>query len=577
MINANAALAQQNKPDLMVSQWADVITAEVGNDFTATYHVTVKGGGAANLGEHELTITLQGDLKYDVLGAPCNDSGVNPGITLVCTTSNEYLNIQIMPLSAGEVISKASIAAVEAEVLLGNNYSEMIVHSVALGAVISEPSQEIDYQPINYAFTYDVDGINGQDLIVLSDNAGETYLNNGAGEFELAPDYQYIFTAVASDVTGLVIGNIDPADAATEFTFSTGEDNNFLAYKLNISPVQQLISHHGKTIIIPANTPIFQSAISLIATGASDGLDSHDIQLVDFASENSKSSVATDLLIANAGTDQSGIYLNKNGIYASVFNDTDELGARDSRKIAAVDLNNDSLLDIVIANFNGPNQIHFAANGNLPWLDLTRFENETLLGDANGLTTDFVVGEFGGPVDTSGESLIDLVFVESGGSSGEIGRLDQLSLLINQNDGEFMDPDVIARSNGIESVHSVDVDSNGTTDLLLHNLDGSNQLYLNFGQNLTKSIFALETDPDSILLPLDLNNDGLLDVITASKTGGGIKVYLTDQPSGGALLIGGAEQALVAPYGGGGGVLWWAVVALLIVLSLRIYQRKLVH
>jgi hypothetical protein len=237
-------------------------------------------------------------------------------------------------------------------------------------------------------------------------------------------------------------------------------------------------------------------------------------------------------------------------------------GALNTYSVAVADINNDGMLDIIVGNWGQKNQLLINAGGN------TLFDENTTVIDlpGNDLETqsvaaadinndgmlDIVIGNGGDYYDEKNFLLINAgngtfdeneVKVLPGGALKTIsvtvadinndGMLDIIisnakgqknQLLINTGDGTFDENRVVNLPGGrfdTRSAAVADINNDGMLDIIIGNWGQKNQLLINAGDGTfdKNAVHDLSNDLSNTysVVVADINNDGMLDIIIGNS------------------------------------------------------------
>ena len=200
-----------------------------------------------------------------------------------------------------------------------------------------------------------------------------------------------------------------------------------------------------------------------------------------------------------------------------------------TRRLALADFDNDNDLDLVIGESGSLNLRYIENTGNKD--DPVYTEKS----DAENPFTGFKEKHFPAPfaIDLNNDNLLDLVFTETNGQD------DQQQIIFLKNVGTGTAPkfekqiDSLNPFNGIEtdnwsSVSLADLDNDNKPDLVTIR-DGTPVYYQNTGTNGAPAFTEITGDDNPFKsftaaqfntpYPADVNNDGLIDLISGSKNG----------------------------------------------------------
>ncbi len=223
--------------------------------------------------------------------------------------------------------------------------------------------------------------------------------------------------------------------------------------------------------------------------------DSEDITTADFDNDGD-----VDIFFASEDDADDELWLN-NGNGSFTLTQGNLPSGNVSNAVIAMDVDNDGTLDLILGN----------AGNNLVWLnDGKAFFESSGINAGSGVTQDIEAG------DVDGDGDMDLV----------VGNERFNQLMINNGDGSFTDesdarlPLINAETRDVELG---DIDGDGDLDIYVSNVSffqsnsSENYLLLNDGTGMfveseTPSQPANNVDSDFV----DLNRDGLLDIITVT-------------------------------------------------------------
>ena len=226
----------------------------------------------------------------------------------------------------------------------------------------------------------------------------------------------------------------------------------------------------------------------------------------------------SDLIIAANGGNS--VYMN-NGIQLAYSH---SLGNADSRGLTVTDVNNDGKVDVVFANVDSSNMVYL--NAALIQSKPSEGDNK-LSGEFKTsyvLSDDFVTGlsiasesrsaitEF----DFNNDGQMDLIFSadELMTSKGIPGNM----LMKNQGLGLFSRNGSFGTAQAIKLI-PYDFDANGSLDLLALNNSGAHQIYVNQGGVLKSSESIILASGARSVAIVDLDSDGLVELVFASEEG----------------------------------------------------------
>ncbi|CAF0853554.1 unnamed protein product [Adineta steineri] len=219
-----------------------------------------------------------------------------------------------------------------------------------------------------------------------------------------------------------------------------------------------------------------------------------------------------DFVSGNSGTDNVGIFLGLgNGIFSNQA--TYSTGIRSvTLAVTIADLNNDSYLDIVVANAFTDNVGIFLGFGNGTFTDQTTFYTGTNSGPSGVIIADF-----------NNDNRLDIAIALQ--LSGQMG------VLLAQGNGTFSDVVIysIDSNAGPTSIATGDFNNDNRLDIVVSNfLLGSISLFYGNGNgifsNMTNYTTGSGSQPGFVIVS-DLNNDTILDIAVANLGTDNIGVF----------------------------------------------------
>ncbi len=180
----------------------------------------------------------------------------------------------------------------------------------------------------------------------------------------------------------------------------------------------------------------------------------------------------------------------------------------ESRSIKLVDINRDSLLDLLIGNSGAPNQIILNNGSDDPYQAINTFNVQ----DNNEFTNNLLYG------DINQDGAIDLLSLSSNGYPSQI-----LSQSVQLSYSGVQSSDIDALTNPTESLAVFDMDGDGDLDIISGNnsLSVANQLFLNNGSadpfsGISASSITNEMQATQDIAIGDVNKDGKVDLVVAN-------------------------------------------------------------
>lgn len=213
-----------------------------------------------------------------------------------------------------------------------------------------------------------------------------------------------------------------------------------------------------------------------------------------------------DLFISNGPTNGQNnmLYINNgDGTFVTVTNDpiVKDMGKSDGTSFA--DIDNDGDLDAFVVTWYGQENFFYRNQGNGTFIH----ESENLLGKIGTFSETASWGDF------DQDGLVDLYLTNSDGNKQNL-------LYRNKGNGQFErieHPALTKTENTARSIHWIDFDNNGKTDLFITNEKGYNEFYHNQGNGIFNSLEVLDKPWNSTGSSwADIDNDGDLDLFVAN-------------------------------------------------------------
>ena len=477
-----------NKSDIVVASYATynvIVLLNTGNGMFAI--PTMYPTGEASLPSCVQTADVNGDNKPDILVA---NYGSN--------TLGIFLNLGNGTFSAqtryptGDHSSTRSVATAD---LNGDNQLDIILANYdadSVGVLLNTgngtfPSQTnystgSDSGPISIA-PADVNGDNKLDIIVANFAAATigVLLNMGNGTFISQTIYS---TGNASGPRSLVAADIN------------GD------HRLDIIVSNRVA--HNVGVFLNIGNGIFTNQ-TRYSTG--DGSSPSSVVTGDINSDNK-----FDIVVANTQSDNVGIYLNvANSIFTNPMTYTTGYGSS-PRSAVAADLNDDSKLDIIVANHGTDNVGVLLNMGNLMFTSQTIYSTGLNSGPQSVLMAD-----------VNSDNKPDIIVANEGSNS--------VGVFLNIGNGSFARQAAYSTVYGSRSYSVATADMNGDSkpDIVVANYGGDNiGVLLNIGNGAFRRQTTYSTGSNSqpsSVITVDVNGDNKIDIVVANSNGSNIGVF----------------------------------------------------
>ncbi|CAF4261269.1 unnamed protein product [Rotaria sp. Silwood2] len=247
---------------------------------------------------------------------------------------------------------------------------------------------------------------------------------------------------------------------------------------------------------------------SRIAYSTGTGSAPQSVAAGDFNSDN-----RLDIVVANSGTDNIGIFL---GNIDEVFSDQITYQTGDGSQplsVAVSDLNNDQQLDIIVANYGTHNLGIFLGYGNGTLSDQTIYSTEW-----KSSPSSVAVGDF------NNDKWLDIVVTNY--------HANNIGIFLGYGNGTFSNQIVYSTggSSGPYSVAVSDFNNDKRLDVVVGNYGADNLgIFFGYGDGNFSTQIVYSTGkgsgPNSVAVG-DLNNDTQLDLIVANYNMGNVGILL---------------------------------------------------
>ena len=477
------------------------------------------------------TADVNGDNKLDIIVA---NAGTN-NVGVLLNTGNGTFSIQTM-YSTGSGTSPWSVITGDVngdnrpDVIVANQNSNKVGVLLNLGNGMFTSQTTYSIRRNSYpqsVTTADVNGDNKLDIIVANSNVGSVgvLFNRGNGTFSNQTTYDtgsssYPVSVVAADIDGdnkldIIVANSLTNNVGVLLNTGNGTFTNQTTYPTvsNMAPQSVItadMNGDNKPDIIVANSGwdnigvYLNTANGMFADGITypTGYGSSPCSLVA-VDLNGDSTL--DIIVANHGTDNIGVLLNMGGnllftrqtIYSTGLNSGPQ-------SVLMVDVNNDSTLDIIVANEGSSSVGVFLNIGN------GSFASQSIYSTAYGSHSHSVA-----TADINSDNKPDIIVANYG--------TNNIGVLLNMGNGIFSRQTTYSTGSNSQpsSVITVDVNGDNKLDIVVANSNGNNiGVLLNMGNGILTSQTIYSTgdgsDPRS-LTTADMNGDNKPDIIVGNN------------------------------------------------------------
>ncbi|CAF3754506.1 unnamed protein product, partial [Adineta steineri] len=320
----------------------------------------------------------------------------------------------------------------------------------------------------------------------------------------------------------IIVANSATENVGVLFGYGNGSFTNFSMYSTGAGSIPQAVTTGDFNNDKKLDIAVIDSGTDRVLTLLKYDTGSFRKQIIfstDTSSAPSAVAVADlnndgwlDFVSANSGSGNVGVFL---GLGNDTFsNQTTYSTGMGSLPIAItiVDLNNDSYLDIVVANFWGSNVGIFLGYGDATFTNQTTFYTGNASGPCAVITADF-----------NNDSLLDIAVALQ--TSGQMG------VFLGHGNGTFFDVviyliDINAKP---ASIATGDFNNDNRLDIVVSNSGfGSISIFYGNGDGNFSYMTNYTTGSDSDtawIVVSDLNNDGVLDIAVANLGTDNIGVF----------------------------------------------------
>jgi hypothetical protein len=454
--------------DLSLTASLSPSLALVSQPITLTY--TLSNAGPADASNVTLSATLSGDvtLSTSTNGCSVSNSQLNCTISNVPANQNVAVTAQLQASNATDIVALGQISFSED---LNNNNNRAMAFTSAATTYAQGGNTSVDSDSRDVAIG-DINGDGFIDAIYINATTNDIYFNNGDGQLTSGGVIEGGLNGAAGQLFDLDNdGDLDLVVANqggqpnqvylnTNAVFSLvqslgGSDSRAVTISdLNGDDLPDIVFANVGTNTIFANNG--DNRFSLINATP----DTDDTSAVVSGDMNGDG--ALDLVFTNSDLHSNYIAYNTGDF---TFNISTLLGAGNSQDLVLIDVNNDNLLDVVIANRADGTNTTAPANWLYTNMDNSQFSEATAIGSVNTLSVS--------TADFNNDNFNDLVFINEHGAH---------QIYTGNGNGSFNLKAEALLNEQAKSASVVDLNSDGSADLIYaDNRQKSASVFINNG------------------------------------------------------------------------------------------------
>ncbi len=255
----------------------------------------------------------------------------------------------------------------------------------------------------------------------------------------------------------------------------------------------------------------------------------------------------TDLIVGSqAGDGNTAVYRNTNGSFSAANSISIHTGNINTALVMIDDLSGDKpgYQDIFVGSFdegsiqnlinsaaykNNENGV-FSSNINTNFLEQVETFSSEVIGEPKYLSV--------GDANSDGDK--DLLLSSAATRRTDLQRNNTSRLYINSDYSFSTSTSFI--SNDLNTTHIMDIESDNDNDIGVTNKDGSTQVWTNQSNVFSLADYTLNLPEQSLVVSGFLNDDTLPDLVTISKTGAGVRVFLNPLTGSSAILFSSSSE-----------------------------------